>query len=46
MLINVVYTNLFTGSVLSTEIGRQQNAIELMKRQGKVLEFNPLKKAA
>ena len=32
--------------VLSTEIGRQQNAIELMKRQGKVLKFNPLKKVA
>jgi uncharacterized coiled-coil protein SlyX len=32
--------------VLSTEVDRQQNEIELMKRQGKVLKFNPLKKAA
>jgi uncharacterized coiled-coil protein SlyX len=32
--------------VLSTEVDRQQNEIELMERQGKVLKFNPLKKAA
>jgi flagellar assembly factor FliW len=32
--------------VFSKEIDRQQSEIELMKRQGKVLKFNPLKKAA
>jgi uncharacterized coiled-coil protein SlyX len=32
--------------VLSTEVDRQQNEIELMKRQGKILKFNPVKKAA